>query len=319
MRGLTENGYEETVRTAVRPELDERRRNGYFSSADGHPLFYSVFTPDRPKATAVLVHGFTENIEKYSEVIWLYLQHGYRVCIYEQRGHGRSYRDNGKIHVTDIDRFERYVDDLQKFLDAVVCGFPGPYVLHAHSMGGGVSALYLIRGTDFFSKAVLNSPMICPYTHGLPASVCRGLFGFLCLVGAGSRRLPLKGDYPGIEQFEHSCTSSRARFETYEKIKRRTPYFQSWCASNRWAYQSLGIRKKLLSPGAPEAVRVPVLLCSAGEDRVVQNRDQKTFIDRIPDGKYLFVPGMKHELYLTPDDVFHPYIDQLFAFLEDPE
>ena len=316
MNRLTEKDYEQTVRTEVRPYLDARRRNGFFSSADGKPLFYSVFTPEDPLATAVLVHGFTENIEKYSEVIWTYLQNGYRVCMYEQRGHGRSFHDDGRIHVTDIDDFGRYVDDLQCFLNGVVSRFPGPYVLHAHSMGGGVSALYLIRGSDFFSGAVLNSPMICPYTHRLPAAVCQGIFAVLRLF-APARRMPLEGDYPGHEEFETSCTSSRVRFEFYEHEKRIVPYFQNWCASNRWAYLALGIRKQLLAKGAPEKVRVPVLLFSAGEDRVVQNSMQEAFVKRLPRGEFVTVPGVKHEIYLSPDETVHPYFDQLFAFLSE--
>ncbi|MBP5231754.1 MAG: alpha/beta hydrolase, partial [Clostridia bacterium] len=318
MERLRESDYAERLSETVRPYLETRRVNGYFRATGDAPCFYSVFYPEAEvpfRGTAVLVHGFTESIEKHAEMIWYYLQNGYRVCIYEQRGHGRSFHDNGKIHVTDIDRFDRYADDLQIFTEKVVSRCPGPYVLHAHSMGGGVSALYLERGGTFFRKAVLNSPLFAPNTYGLPVGLCRGLFGFFKGIGLGGRRIVTEGDYPGREEFETSCTSSPNRFYGYEMMKRRTPYFQNYCATNRWAYESLGLKRKLLGKGGPEAIAIPVLVVSAELDRVVQVPIQKAFADRLKQGSYLLVPDVKHEIYLSPDANLYPYLDRVFSFL----
>lgn len=320
MERLTENGYEEKLNGYVRPYLETRRRNGYFTASGQAPCFFSVFSPEEgteEKGTLVIVHGFTESIEKYAEVVWYYVQSGYRVCIYEQRGHGRSFHDNGQIHVTDASSFETYADDLELFLEQVVSRFPGPYYLHAHSMGGGVSALFLERGGTFFRKAVLNSPLIAPNTYGLPVGLCRAVFRLMILFGKGEKRIITEKDYPGKEEFEGSCTSSPERFYGYEHVKRRTPYFQNYCASNRWAWLSLGLKKKILGKGNPEKVRIPVFVVSAGEDRVVQTPLQKTFCKRLEKGKYLLVPGVRHEIYLSPDRDFFPYFDDVLNFLEE--
>ena len=63
------------------------------AGADGKSLYTCCYMADMPRATVVIVHGFTENAFKYSEIIHSLLRNGYNVLIYDQRGHGRSWRD----------------------------------------------------------------------------------------------------------------------------------------------------------------------------------------------------------------------------------
>ena len=68
-------------------------------------------------------------------------------------------------------------------------------------------------------------------------------------------------------------------------------------ASNRWVYESLALRSRVLSPRACRRVQVPVLVCSAGRDTQVSLREQRLLAARLPQGRLLEFPEEKHELY----------------------
>ena len=87
--------YAETMNGAVLPWLAERRRDVTVEGAGGKPLFCSRFDAEGPLGTVLIVHGFTENAEKYAELIHSLLRSGYSVVAYDQRGHGQI----GRAHV----------------------------------------------------------------------------------------------------------------------------------------------------------------------------------------------------------------------------
>ena len=56
----------------VRPYIDSRRTDETVSCG-GCGIFTSRFTPEgKSRGTVMIVHGFTENTEKYAEIIGLY-------------------------------------------------------------------------------------------------------------------------------------------------------------------------------------------------------------------------------------------------------
>ena len=98
----------------VLPELQEVQENLTVTGKGGVPLFCSVFRPENPRGTVLVLHGFTENAYKYSELIYSLVRNRFDVVAYDQRGHGRSGRAEGisDPSVTHVDRFEDYVEDL---------------------------------------------------------------------------------------------------------------------------------------------------------------------------------------------------------------
>ena len=60
---------------------------------------------------------------------------------------------------------------------------------------------------------------------------------------------------------------------------------------------------------------VPVLLFQAETDTLVDPEAQAEFIQRIPNGRLVRVPGSKHEIYRSEDPILETYWDQLLAFL----
>lgn len=307
-----EQDYARQMETRVEPFLAARRQDGEMLSFDGAPIHYAVFSADAPRGRVVILHGFTESMEKFREITYYFLQEGYDVYIPEQRGHGTSHRQVEDLTLTHVGRFSDYVKDLALFMDRVVGDV---CCLFAHSMGGAVAALYMEEHPGRISRAVLASPMIAPARGRLPLWSAELFCRAACLAGQGKRRLFLAGPYEGPERYEDSCTTSPARFAYYNALKAAIPAFQNSAPTYRWTLEAVKVTSAILKKGEPEKITAPVLLLQAKGDDVVLLPPQNAFIARLPRGELEQVEA-KHEIYRSPDPVWHPVWERILAFLE---
>ena len=311
--------YADVINGEVLPFLDACREDRNLSGRDGFPLFCSVFRAEDPIGTVVVVHGFTENTFKYSELIYSLLRNHFCVVAYDQRGHGRSGRVEGLPHpsVTHVDRFEDYVDDLNIVCNALLPALPKPWRVFAHSMGGAVTSLFLEQVHDVFSAASLCAPMIAPATGGVPASFASSLAKVFSLTNHGRSNPFFMKPYAGPEDFSTSCATDPVRFAWYDAVKADHQEYWNSVPSARWVAESVAVTKKILAPGAPESVACPVLLSTAEHDFSVLPEPQKKFIDRVPKGKHIFVKEARHEIFRSVNAVFFPWWHQVLTFLKE--
>lgn len=317
--GLVLSGhYAQTMNGFVRPWLTARRTDVTVAGGDGKPLFCSRFDAEKPRGTVMILHGFTENADKYAELIHSLLRCGYSVVAYDQRGHGRSWRDPSitDISLTHVDRFGTYVADLKAVCDAVLKAMPRPWLLFAHSMGGAVSSLFLEEAPGVFEKAALCAPMIAPNLGGVPPSVIRLMCDMESLLHRDKKRVFVSKPYAGAEDFDASCATGQARFDWYEGIRVRTPEFQNNGPTYGWTREALRASKDVLAPGAVERIDVPVWLFTAESDDSVMPDAQKAFAARLRVGRRTLVPGSKHEIYRSPDDVLFGWWRGILDFWE---
>ncbi len=311
--------YAAVMDNEVIPALQKCREDRTVSGKDGMPLFCSLFRTEDPVGTVLVLHGFTENTFKYSELIWSLIRNRFCVVAYDQRGHGRSGRAERLSHpsVTHVDRFEDYVYDLAIVCDSILPDFPRPWTIFSHSMGGAVSSLYLEKYPLTFSAACLCAPMIAPSTRGIPSAVVSIMCGAACLIGQGKKFPFIMKPYDGPEDFHTSCATDPARFAWYDAVKASHREFWNSVPSYRWTLESLGVTRKILSAGAPESIACPVLLSTAEHDSSVMPEPQKQFISRIPKGKQLFVRNARHEIFRSTNDVFFPWWHENLLFLKE--
>jgi len=309
--------YADTMNGVVLPELARRCVGTTVSGFGGRPLACVQYAAENPRGTVLVLHGFTENAFKFSEIIHSLLRNGFSVLAYDQRGHGRSWRREGlpDMSLTHVDDFEEYVKDLEIVCGRLLAGMPGPHFVFAHSMGGAVASLFLERHADVFAGAVLCAPMIAPNTYGISAAlvglVCRGAK----LLGQGARRPSVSRPYSGPEDFETSCATGRERFDWYDRVKFERPEYQNSNPSYGWTLEAIGVTKKLLAPGAPERIACPVRLYGADNDGSVLAGPQEAFIGRVRNGTRTVVKGSKHEIYRSADEVLFPWWREVLAFL----
>ncbi len=311
-------GYADTMDRIVLPYLSAHRTDTRFDRG-GCALFTSRFEPDgASRGTVMIVHGFTENIDKYAEIIYSLLKNGFSVLGYDQRGHGRSGRPGGSadLSLTHVDRFDDYVDDMAALIEQLLAPMPRPRSLFCHSMGGGVSALYLEKDPDAFQRAVFSSPMIAPNLRNVPAGLVRFICRVPILFGNGSKRAFISHPYSGPGAFETSCASGRERFDWYEALREATPEFHNNGPTYTWALEAAGVTKRILAPGMPERITMPVRVYCAGEDDSVVPAREEAFARRLPHAVFKKVPGSRHEIIRSPDSVLFPWWHEVLTFLE---
>lgn len=310
--------YSEIMNGTVLPWLCEKEKATEIRGIDNRPLYCVSYEAEDPLATVVIVHGFTENAFKYAELIWSLLHCHFSVIAYDQRGHGRSWRDPEiqDLSVTHVDHFSEYIDDLSVVCDAYFPVFPKPFFLFGHSMGGAVSSLFLEQHPVVFSAAVLSSPMVSPHTGGIPAAVASAIGQAAIKFGKAKNKPFFMKSYTGPEDFDTSCATDPLRFEWYDRIKASRKEFQNSVPSYQWSYEALHVADKILAPNAPESISCPVILFSAETDFSVLQAPQKAFIERVPNGQYLFVSGSRHEIFRSRNEVLFPWWHKILGFYQ---
>jgi len=95
------------------------------------------------RGTIVIVHGLGEHIGRYAQVAARLNASRWSVVGYDQRGHGASPGDRGRLAAADDLLF-----DLAAVLDAVRGETKGAVVLLGHSLGGLVVARFVAGGLE---------------------------------------------------------------------------------------------------------------------------------------------------------------------------
>lgn len=324
MTGLNTDGliysenYVETLNGTVMPYIEAHRTNMTVEGEGGRPLYVSRFDADAPQGTVLIVHGFTENGEKFIELIHSLLQNNLSVVAYDQRGHGRSWRAEGlsDMSLTHVDAFEDYVMDMNAVIRRVLSRMPEPHRVFCHSMGGAVTALYLEGNPGVFERAAMCAPMIAPNLKGLPLPAVRLMCRANKAMGRAKKRVFIFRPYVYPDDFDTSCATGRERFDWYEGLRRDHPEFSNNSPSYSWLLESVEVTDKILAPGAAERIDAKVRLYTAAIDNMVLPEPQKAFVARLRDATRVDVEGVKHEIYRSADDTLFPWWGDVLAFLK---
>jgi lysophospholipase len=293
----------------------------YLYGRDGKSLRIATLLPSpelTPRGVCVLLHGQTEFIEKYLEVIGELSSRGFTVATLDWRGQGGSVRalDNPlKAHIAD---FSQYLSDLQVFMDKVVHNLTDrPPIALAHSMGAHILLRAMHDRPRQFSAAVLSAPMLRAQTRGYPARLARLMCFAENLAGRGSQwvlgmkdRDPLKMTFA-----DQLVTSDRARFHRTQMFLREHPNLRLAGPTWGWleaAYRSMDIA---MSPGYAEAILTPTLVFGAGRDRIVDTAATREFAARLPNGRYEELADAEHEILMENDSVRARVWDAFDAFV----
>ncbi|MCP4307645.1 MAG: alpha/beta hydrolase [bacterium] len=102
---------------------------------DGLGLLVRHWACAKPQARILIVHGLGEHSGRYEHVGDYFVDEGFEVVAYDQRGHGASGGD--RVH---LDSFDEYLDDLELVASEVDDDLP--LIIYGHSMGGLVAASY---------------------------------------------------------------------------------------------------------------------------------------------------------------------------------
>ena len=319
---IKDSCFVEFMRETVEPFLAQHRKELRIPRETGASLYCVRYDAVDAIGTVVISHGFTETAEKYLEVIYYFLKHHYHVYQPEHCGHGRSYRLVDDLSLVHIDRYERYVRDLIAAAGVAKREHPErPLFLFAHSMGGGIAAAALAAQPELFEKAVLSSPMIRPLTGSVPWPMAKLLAGILCRTGKAEQYVPGGHAFDGKERFEDSAATSRERFEYYQRKRNMEPLYQMNAASCGWLNETARLNRFLMRDGW-KRIKTPLYIFQAQSDMFVSGQEQDRFIEKVKNAgktsiRKTHVPGTKHEIFSSGEQVQRDYWEQIFRFLSE--
>lgn len=309
-----ENEYTEWI-TNVSNELESVAVTGRLNICDDKYISYMYCRVENEIGSVVIVHGYTEYYKKYYETAWYFLNEGYSVFMYDQRGHGYSSRIFENCQVVHINRFEEYSEDLAEFMDNIV--FPNSNTdninIYSHSMGGAVSALYLV-GNKKINKTIMSSPMVDPITMGVPGKLVKRKALKDCKKYGEATKFQYTHSFSPNVDFAKSSDFSPSRFKYNLDMRIADKNYQTSGGSNRWVYESLCVRKKLMDSASE--INSEVLMFISGKDKVVKIKPQFKYAEKLPNCRTIFVPGAKHSLYTHRKEYLVEYYKEIFKFLK---
>ncbi len=288
---------------------------------DGVALYAEIDEPrgdppdtGAPVPTVVLCHGYTHNLG-----VWVLQRRalraaGYRVVLWDLRGHGRSGEGEPEGYT-----IARIGEDLGRILDDVVPD--GPVVLVGHSMGGMAVMSLAHRRPELFEEKVVGVGLISSSAGDL-ASIDFGLgkrlgtvvhrIGPAAVATLSTRPAVLdtaRGAGKGVEEY----LVHRYSFATHVPLAVvrwvADMIFQTRLGVISAYFAHLMEHDELESLGA--LVGVETLIMHGAQDRIVPAAHAQRLVDAVPGCEYVEVPRAGHVLPMEYPDLVNEQIIEL--------
>ncbi len=275
--------------------------------ADGSHLRLGHWPPSdgNARGTVLVVTGRAECLEKYAEVAADLTGRGFRVVALDWRGQGGSWRPLPNPQKGHMASFDPFLDDLDAALPGLLDGAPGPVIGLAHSMGAHILLRHVAERRHPFAALVACAPMLGINAGPTPEILAKHVAAEAVRRGHGEDYAFGQADWrPDAPPFKAPLlTSDMDRFNKFQAVFHADPSLAMGGVTWGWldaAYRSMDA---LLRPGVLERVGIPVLVLSAGKDRIVRVDRQKQAAARLPQGVLKTYPEGRHELLMEADSI----------------
>ena len=315
---IKEEDFTDFAKNTLEPWVDKEFKKGKFTSYDGTKIaYYYVINPNE-KASVVICHGMGEFFVKYYEISYIFYNMGYSVFFIEHRGFGFSDRAVEELDHIYVKSYREYVDDFKENLEQIVKknAKTDKYVLFAHSMGGCIGTYFMEEYPQYFKTAVLSSPMHLMNLGQFKPWQVKVISSFMKLFGQGNKFVPGQKGFDGVNVWETSSSMSKARYDFQFNKRLEEPMYTAFGGTYSWTLASIKATDKVIANASK--VEVPVLLCEAGQDRLVDNEGHKIFVEKAGDNiTYKIFPDSKHEIFNATQEIREEYWETVFDYLDE--
>lgn len=134
-----------------------KHQEGYFQNDQNQSIFYQYWLPDgRIKAYFLICIGLNEQCGRYQNVADFFTKHGIGVFSFDHIGHGKS--DGTRSFVKD---YSVLINPIHRCLDIINDQLPeAPIFIVGHSMGGNITANFMIDHQDRIDGAILSGSLV---------------------------------------------------------------------------------------------------------------------------------------------------------------
>lgn len=257
----------------------------HFNSRDGTKLYCEWFPIEKPRALALIVHGYLEHCGRYHEVAHVLNRAGFATLSYDMRGHGRA--DGQRSYIASIDD---YLDDMAGALAQLRTRAADqgatdlPVLLVGHS-NGGLLVLRTLADPDRkpadVRAAVVSSPFLGFQVRLPPAKKF--------MAKAASRFFP-RLSLPSEIKIEW-LTSDPDKL-----AERRVDTLCNEVGSARWYTATVSAHEYVADYAA--RIDVPTLWLVAADDELADPASAKLVHARMrAPSEYHDLAGMQHEVF----------------------
>jgi lysophospholipase len=259
---------------------------------------------EKRKGSILLLSGRSEFLEKYSETIGELNQKGFDVYSFEWRGQGLSSRMLANRQKGFINNYDVYLIDLHQFFDTIVkpkCVHP--IIIMAHSMGGHIALRFLHDHPGTVDMAVLTAPMIDIFRSNLSRWFIKQVTRVAVKTGFSQAYLIGAGDYTDGKFKGNNLTSDPVRFMDAINAIKKNPDLALGGVTYGWLSATLASIDILNQPDYAAKITTPILMMSAGEDKIVSIKAQKKICASLPNCRFVEISGARHEIFKETDAV----------------
>jgi lysophospholipase len=289
---------------------------GYVRVGDGSVQRYGVSaTAVGPRATILILPGYSEPAEKWFETVRRLNEDGYTVWVLERQGQGGSERLTPWRDLGHVDSFDPDVAAVRALVNVVIRPKGDtPLIVLGHSAGGLVALRAVETGlpTD---GLILSSPAL--ELANLPRSRDE-----VANIGRWARRLKLGWlKAPGQSGWRRDGPEGVAAGVTSDKA--RGAVQQAWLTANpdlRMGAPSLGWLAAFFDASEraqvdARQVNAPILMLDAGKDSYVLTAPQTKICKAMRDCREVRFSAGRHELHMESDATRDAWLSQVEAFI----
>ncbi len=260
-----------------------KHQEGYLKGVRDTDIFYQYWLPEGElKATLLVVHGVREHSGRYMNVVNHLVPSGYGVYGIDHIGHGKS--DGERVYV---ERFQDYTKTLKKYFDMIREWQPErPIFLIGHSMGGLISAAFLLEHQDELSGAVLSAPSIKVSDNTSQATIFVGKLLSIIMPKAGLIKLDAE-----------RVSRDLAVVDAYIN----DPLAYTGKITARLGAEILKTMQRVTEQATK--IRLPIMIVQGSDDKVVDPRGAQLLYDLVTseDKTIKIYDGLYHEVFNEPE------------------
>jgi lysophospholipase len=266
------------------------------------------------RGSVIVAPGRTEFIEKYFEVLRELQQRGFAVFCIDWRGQGLSGREVGSGAKGHLASFDDPVNDLATALKLLAPKLPRPHIGLAHSMGGAILMRALQTRRVELDAAAFSAPMWGVAKLG---GMAKRYSRFMTAVGAGGFYAPGVQTRWKREPFKKNpVTHDKTRHARCQDLVTQEPRLALAGPTLGWVASAADVTEAIGQPSASAHLRIPILVASAGREKLVDNASHGAVVAQLPDAEHIVVDGARHEILMEKDELrgqFWQAFDRLAA------